>query len=59
VIKIKGWDGKLNGTNSPGGGFIYLLSFKESSSTELKVVKGHFYSYPVIKKVKNQQHNKI
>ncbi|GAB2819940.1 PKD domain-containing protein [Ferruginibacter profundus] len=40
--KNKGWDGKLNGTNAPGGGFIYLLSFKESSSTELKVVKGSF-----------------
>jgi gliding motility-associated-like protein len=40
--KNKGWDGKLNGTNSPGGGFIYLLSFKESSSPEVKVVKGTF-----------------
>ncbi len=40
--KYKGWDGKLNGQDSPGGGFIYLLAYKESSSAELKVTKGTF-----------------
>ena len=38
--KYKGWDGKLNGQDSPGGGFIYLLAYKENNSAELKVTKG-------------------
>lgn len=40
--KNKGWDGKFNGTASPGGGFVYLLSYKESASTEMNVLKGTF-----------------
>jgi gliding motility-associated-like protein len=40
--KNKGWDGKLNGQASPAGGFIYLLSYKENSSPELRQVKGSF-----------------
>jgi gliding motility-associated-like protein len=40
--KNKGWDGKLNGQASPAGGFIYLLSYKENGSIELKQVKGTF-----------------
>jgi len=42
VDKNKGWDGKLNGKASPGGGFIYLLAYKELSSPELRQVKGSF-----------------
>ncbi len=40
--KNKGWDGKFNGTASPGGGFVYLLNYKESTSTEQHIVKGTF-----------------
>jgi gliding motility-associated-like protein len=40
--KNKGWDGKLNGKDSPAGGFIYLLAYKENGAPELKQVKGSF-----------------
>lgn len=40
--KNKGWDGKFNGTPSPGGGFVYFLNYKESSLPEIKTIKGTF-----------------
>jgi gliding motility-associated-like protein len=40
--KNKGWDGKLSGQPSPAGGFVYILSYKDINSTELKMLKGSF-----------------
>jgi gliding motility-associated-like protein len=38
--KLKGWDGKLNGMPLSSGIFVYILSFKETGSTEWKMIKG-------------------
>ena len=40
--KNKGWDGTFNGTASPGGGFVYLLSYKDNTGAEQNMVKGTF-----------------
>ncbi len=40
--KNRGWDGKLRGTPAPGGGFVYLLTYKEINATEPKMMKGSF-----------------
>jgi gliding motility-associated-like protein len=40
--KNRGWDGKLKGTPSPGGGFVYLLTYKDINSTDVKVMRGSF-----------------
>ncbi|MGC4104473.1 gliding motility-associated C-terminal domain-containing protein [Ferruginibacter sp.] len=40
--KNKGWDGRLNGQPSPGGGFVYFLTYKESTDPQPKQLKGSF-----------------
>ncbi len=41
--KSKGWDGKFMGTASPGGGFVYLLRYKEGTAAAAeKFIKGTF-----------------
>lgn len=38
--KNKGWDGKLKGLEFSTGVFVYLISYKDIYSTDLKILKG-------------------
>ncbi len=40
--KHKGWDGKVKGTPSSMGGYVYILSYRDSMWPDPQVIKGSF-----------------
>ncbi len=39
--KNKGWNGSFNNKPAVNGNYVYLLQYKESGSTEIRIVKGN------------------